>query len=144
MRASSRRIGWVVVMAALLSVTAACGGNGSAPIDKAPPGPRLSKSERAAIIHDIEEKFRSLPGVDAAADNAALLAWARTRPEFVETGLDRGCVWVVFKDGVELLDREQRPPTVGSGGTRLPRAAPEPVAPRRRARPAPPPRWPCR
>lgn len=81
-----------------------------------PPGPPLTPAQRAAALEAVEGEFRKVPGVDRDADNQRMLAFLRGRPEIAEAGIDRGSVWAVFRDGVELVVVNNVPPPSGTLG----------------------------
>jgi len=76
----------------------------------------LHSATHLEVLDAIKQKWNSLPGVDANADNQELLAFVGTIPEFSDSWLDTrcSCVWAVFSDGplVVLADNSklQGPP----------------------------------
>lgn len=61
--------------------------------------------ERWAAINAANAKFGSLAGVDPKSDMEELLAFIRTRPEFVDSGIDTTLpsVWAQFADGQQII-----------------------------------------
>ena len=57
------------------------------------------------VLNAVKQQWNSLPGVDASADNQALLDFVTSIPEFSSVGLDTrcSCVWAVFSDDGSLV-----------------------------------------
>jgi len=62
-------------------------------------GGSVSDSLRTVVFDSLEAYSTRLPGVSAAADNQAMLAYIRTRPEFEASGILADNVWARFRDG---------------------------------------------
>ncbi len=76
---------------------------------------------RLASLQAVQDAFDARIGEDPDADNAALLAFIQTLPEFEASGLSEdGCVWARYTDGQLLIIANNRqapedpPPTVPS------------------------------
>jgi hypothetical protein len=73
------------------------GGSGSTPGGGAP-------DTRAALFAAVETKLASFTGTDRDAENHQMLAFLKTKPEFVESGMDdSGVVWGYFADGSAMV-----------------------------------------
>ncbi len=61
-------------------------------------------SSRTALLNSIETKFASFDGANPDNENQQLLAFLRTKPDFVDSGLSpSGGVWGRFADGTTLV-----------------------------------------
>src|SRR5213082_3406323 len=66
--------------------------------------PPIPEPQRMAAIRKVESRFASRAGVDRNADNADMLQFIKSQPEFEDAQVSRdGCIWALFKDGELLL-----------------------------------------
>src|ERR1043165_2091419 len=98
----------LILLSLALVIAAGCGG-GSHGVTGTP------ADSRDVLFSAIAAKFDAFDGTNPANENQQMLAYLKTRPEFVESGLsDAGGVWGRFADGSTMaiannLDRNQPP-----------------------------------
>ena len=84
----------------------------------------LTEIQHWVDIDEVKAQGNTLPGMDAAADNQALLAIIQANPDFVRSGIDApsSSVWAVFADGTSTIFGNDRLPAPASGalGTHSP------------------------
>ncbi|MGH8656305.1 MAG: PKD domain-containing protein [Gammaproteobacteria bacterium] len=67
--------------------------------------PAQTVEEKWVALDAVKAKFDSLPGLDRNADNEEMLNLLRSRPEFVDAGIDvaSSSVWANFADGDPIV-----------------------------------------
>jgi hypothetical protein len=99
LRSTLLGLGMSVFAAFGLSGCGGGGGNGPG----GPSGGSMTPLARAAVLDAVKDKFGTLPGTNTAADNQAMVAYLKSRPEFTQTGSNAGGVWAHFSDGQLLM-----------------------------------------
>jgi len=69
-------------------------------------------------LNAIEAKWKSLPGIDRAADGQELVKFMGTIPDITAAGMDDGVVWADFANGTQLELIDNRPPPTPSPAAR--------------------------
>jgi hypothetical protein len=80
----------------------------------------LTEIQQWVDIDALIAKVNTLPGVDVAADNQALLAAIQANPDFVRSGIDApsSSVWAMFADGSPLVfGNDRRTPSSSAGSS---------------------------
>lgn len=91
-----------LVAAAAALICSGCGG-GSGPAGGGGGGGGGGTDARSVLIASIEAKCETFDGSDMDQENQQMLAFLKTKPDFVETGAGSDGAWGKFADGTYLV-----------------------------------------